>query len=33
MGNAISPHIDNAKKTGVCSLKAMKLKEVSDFIL
>jgi len=28
MGNSISPHIENAQKTGVCSLKAMKLKEL-----
>ena len=28
MGNTISPHIENAQKTGICSLKDMKLKEV-----
>lgn len=28
MGNSISPQIENAQKTGVCSLKGKKLKEV-----
>ncbi|XP_065656496.1 leucine-rich repeat-containing protein 57 [Hydra vulgaris] len=28
MGNSISPHIENARKTGICSLKDMKLKEL-----
>jgi len=28
MGNSIKPHIENAQKTGVCSLKGMKLKEL-----
>lgn len=33
MGNAIKPHIENAQKTGVCSLKGMKLKEVNTLCL
>jgi len=33
MGNSIAPHIDNARKTGVCSLCGQNLKEVPPELL
>ena len=32
MGNSLAPQIENAKKTGVCSLNGKGLKEVSFFL-
>ena len=32
MGNSLAPQIENAKKTGVCSLNGKGLKEVNFFL-